>query len=86
VRDTAAAPAPKAMEHAGAEHEMMHGAGPAGLPASVQLQLLRDPVIRRRVLADAPLRRRWLESVRSLPENERVELQRLLTPAPAVRR
>ena len=65
---------------------MMHGAGPAGLPASVQLQLLRDPVIRRRVLSDVALRRRWLESLGTLAEAERAELRRLLTPAKAARR
>lgn len=74
------------MQHAGAEHELMHGAGPAGLPASVQLQLLRDPVIRRRVLSDVALRRRWLESLGTLAEAERAELRRLLTPAKAARR
>lgn len=91
--DTAAArdsTPPKAMEHSGAEHEMMHGmmagAPRAGVAVSLQLRLLRDPVIRRRVLADASLRKQWLDSMSGATEAERAELQRLLTPPRRVRR
>jgi hypothetical protein len=75
---------PTGMEHGGAEHAMMHammpGMPPKGFSVAMQLRLLRDPVIRRRVRADATLRRLWMESLASGTDAERSELRRLLTP------
>lgn len=85
-RDTArvAGAAAGATQHLERMHEPT--ASPAGLPVSVQLQLLRDPVIRRRVVADATLRQRWLASLGSMPAATRVEMRRLLTPSSSRRR
>jgi hypothetical protein len=45
----------------------------------MQSALLRDPVIRRRIVADTVLRQLMLESFEGLSATERSELQRLLT-------
>ena len=53
----------------------------------MQRALLRDPVIRRRIVADPVLRQMLLDSLDGLTPGERVELQRLLVvPARPVRR
>ena len=82
VRPAVAAPVPVAGAPA---HDAMHDAHhPAERPVEVrelQRRLLRDPVIRRRVVADSALRRLMLDSAADLPAAERAQLQRLLQPS-----
>ena len=68
-------------------HAMHHPAAAASAQRLLTLQraLLRDPLIRRRIAADANLRRLLLESGEGLDAAERAELRRLLTP-PRARR
>ena len=48
---------------------------------ALQRALLRDPVIRRRIVTNPALRQQMLEATEGLSEAERAELRRLLTPA-----
>lgn len=63
-------------------HAMHHPESAAAARRTLEMQraLLRDPVIRRRIVTNAALRRQMLESTEGLTEAERAELRRLLTP------
>ena len=80
----AAAAADSATPHAGGAADPMHAvhhpevAATAKRVLDMQRALLRDPVIRRRIVADAALRELMLESFEGLSASERAELQRLL--------
>jgi hypothetical protein len=74
-----------AMPHVGGAADPMHAvhhpevAATAKRVLEMQSALLRDPVIRRRIVADTVLRQLMLESFEGLSATERSELQRLLT-------
>jgi hypothetical protein len=78
-------PADTAKAHVGGAADPMHAvhhpevAATAKRVLEMQRALLRDPVIRRRIVADAVLRQLMLESFEGLSASERWELQRLLT-------
>jgi hypothetical protein len=76
---------------AGADHSA-HGAtsgvATGASPMDLQMRLLRDPVIRRRLLADSTTRRMTLDMIGQMPADHRAEMMRLLAdtasaPAPA---
>jgi hypothetical protein len=81
-----------AKAHVGGAADPMHAvhhpevAATAKRVLDMQRALLRDPVIRRRIVADPVLRQLMLESLEGLTEGERVELQRLLTLPARVKR
>jgi hypothetical protein len=87
------ATADSAKPHLGGAADPMHAvhhpevAATAKRVLDMQRALLRDPVIRQRIMADTALRQLMLQSFEGLSAGEREELQRLLRlPARPVRR
>jgi hypothetical protein len=79
------------MNHAGMDHSGMAAAAdsaPAKLDMQMQMRLLADPVIRRRMMADSTMRRLLTQMVDAMPAEHRAAMERTMrdsVPAPVAR-